>query len=1281
MAGVGIVVIALALVLGAFRLLIGQLPGYQNELRAWVATELGVDAQFAELDARLGLFGPELELRDATLRLAASDRQFLDARRASITVDPWSLLLGGRVAIARLTLDGARLTIERTAEGELRIQGLESLSTLDGGLAALFPPTIDVVVRDSGIIYVDIGSGESWQLTDLNVALGRSPGALTARVTATPPQELAARAEATLSQRDGDESAMLEIEVSLSAADLAALGGFSPDPRFAALGGTGDLDLSVDLSAGRPVRVRLAAELTDVSVGDSDSNSAGGGSAVGGDGAGSGNGEYSRLAFDAEWQRMGETAFEVSISRLEVSRGGRDWPADATAWLGMDDASGRLELRADFLRLEDLTPVAGRWLPAPAAEQWLALEPAGDLARLAVSAVTGAEEPRFSLEGAFTDLALASYGRVPGFSGLSGEVRAGDDAGTIRFDSERVSMDWPDLLDVPLEGGSLRGTVLWRQGVEGLRAVSNDLELELFDEPLTASFDLELPDDDSGPYLDAHARLAAIPVATAKTLLPYRIMPSGAANWLRAALGDGIARNVEFEFVGPVRAFPFEAGDGRFFVEADVADASLQYVADWPPAQALNGRIRFENAGFSAAGEGRVLGSATESLTVSIGDMRSPLLEVDATAAGPLGDVLEYVQTAPLLSRHLGPGFDRVGAISGSAVTELDLDLPLRDFSSFELASRLTIDAGTLGIDGFAAQATEISGVLDIRNSRVESGPIEAVFLGGPATATVRPAGVDGYRTVLEVQGETTSAAVLDTFSLPFEDLLEGQTRWSGQLFLPPTEVPDAGPLRISVESNLEGIAVRFPDPIAKSPGEPMNLQLVFTFDSTESLAIVGNLGATRRFDFELDRESESYRVRRGAITFGGETPVLPLRDGIVVSGRVPQMRLDDWLELGRSSSIDRARPLFYSASLDVAEFEAYGQMLGTTSLDVRRGDRIWDVEIDSAAIAGSIEVPQDLSFRTPIIADMDRVYLALNAESADMSDIDPGRLPGLRLRSTEFGFSSRELGRIEADIVADPQGLRLASFSSSTDSSTIEASGSWLRDAGGTTSRIAAKITSVDVAASLEQLGIGSIVEAESGELTADIYWNGPPAADWLDHLNGQVDLHVETGSLIDVEPGAGRVVGLMSIATLPRRLNLDFRDVFNKGLAFDEINGGFSIIDGDAYTDDLMLSGVAAEIGVIGRTGLRDRDYQQQAVVTAEPSKMLPAVGGLLGGPGVGAALLIFTQIFKKPLKGIGRVSYCVTGSWDEPVVERVTPDRADEVEQCVALPEAIADTVDGG
>jgi uncharacterized protein YhdP len=139
-------------------------------------------------------------------------------------------------------------------------------------------------------------------------------------------------------------------------------------------------------------------------------------------------------------------------------------------------------------------------------------------------------------------------------------------------------------------------------------------------------------------------------------------------------------------------------------------------------------------------------------------------------------------------------------------------------------------------------------------------------------------------------------------------------------------------------------------------------------------------------------------------------------------------------------------------------------------------------------------------------------------------------------------------------------------------------------------------------------------------------------------------------------VEPGAGRVFSLMSLTHLPRRLALDFNDLTGEGLAFDTLTGTFRLTNGDAYTDNVTLRGSAAEIGLAGHANLRDRTYDQTAVVTGQLGASLGVAGALAAGPAVGAALLLFSQIFKEPLKGVTRGYYRITGSWDDPQVRRI-------------------------
>ena len=120
------------------------------------------------------------------------------------------------------------------------------------------------------------------------------------------------------------------------------------------------------------------------------------------------------------------------------------------------------------------------------------------------------------------------------------------------------------------------------------------------------------------------------------------------------------------------------------------------------------------------------------------------------------------------------------------------------------------------------------------------------------------------------------------------------------------------------------------------------------------------------------------------------------------------------------------------------------------------------------------------------------------------------------------------------------------------------------------------------------------------------------------------------------------------MTVTVVSTSLHQQFKLMFTH---INQITGNFRITNGNAYTCDLTLTGPAADVGIVGRAGLNDRDYDQAAIVSANVGNTLPVVGLFTGGPQVAAALLVFSQIFRKPLKDMGQIYYSVIGNWDEP------------------------------
>ncbi|MGR9093163.1 MAG: YhdP family protein, partial [Gammaproteobacteria bacterium] len=185
--------------------------------------------------------------------------------------------------------------------------------------------------------------------------------------------------------------------------------------------------------------------------------------------------------------------------------------------------------------------------------------------------------------------------------------------------------------------------------------------------------------------------------------------------------------------------------------------------------------------------------------------------------------------------------------------------------------------------------------------------------------------------------------------------------------------------------------------------------------------------------------------------------------------------------------------------------------------------------------------------------------------------------------------------------------------------------------------------------------------IDGGATEIEINSAWEGMPSEFALEKLQGSFHLRVDEGRFLDIDPGGGRLFGLLSLQTLPRRLSLDFNDLFRKGFSFDRIEGAFELDHGNAYTNSLLMDGPAARIDVSGRTGLADKDYDQRVTVTPALSDSIPVAGAFFGpaGIGVGAVLYLGQKMFKSIPEQVDKFlsrEYSITGGWSQPLIERI-------------------------
>lgn len=1004
---------------------------------------------------------------------------------------------------------------------------------------------------------------------------------------------------------------------------------------------------------------------------------------------------YARLAVSGRLERAGATT-SLDLRDLDAVSGGLQWRGGRAQLVWTQDVHGLHEVafRSEDFRPAPLVPLAGLLPAAPLREMFANLSPRG---RLADVDLRFRREHGWRPQGSLRlrGFGVGPTGRMPGLTGLDGHVRLAPDGGNLRLSSPAFHLLFPQQLGQPETGELKSGRVSWRQHADGWRLQADDFAVVRPDGQGEAMARLWLPADGTSPVLVLRADLHGFDLRSTSRFLGVTRLPAPTVKWLRAAFLAGQVNDGSIDYAGRMRCFPFRYGGGRFAVDARTAGARLHYADGWPDLQDFEASLRLVNIGFSSQVlRGRVGGLSLDGGEVGIESFREARLKVKGDGRGDLGQALQLVQASPV-APTLGPLFNGLRG-RGPTAFDLDLELPLREPAGRRVKVQATLAGNELAFAGLDDVATGLRGEFRVLDNAIESPGIHGQWLGGEVHFTADRAGPGGLVNRFNIHGGAQGIAVSRALRLPRE-AISGAFDWAFEGRMP----LDGKPARVSrgtfvATSDLKGAAVNLPAPLAKSPGEARALRAqleIGELPAVPATAGTAAQGADTRLVTRLAFGADSaamewihrthWRFTRGTVRLGA--PDAPLKDAsrLWIEGHAPVLDASGWirLRLPEPTAPSTERPLRIEELLRGADVSAeqllfLGYAFPHSNAQLSGAEDGWRVDVDGPAIAGRVFVPFDLRAGR-LQLDLDRL-VANDARSPGgaADEVDPRELPAMRLsvRSLEFGY--RQLGQLSADLLRTPEGLRLARAELKAPSFTALGSGSWTlterNRRRSVESRLQFEVDSNDVARTLAAWSLAPALGARHGKATLDLRWPGGPDAGFLDHLEGRIGVRIEDGQVLGVEPGAGgRALGLLSLSALQRRLLLDFSDLTGKGLAFDRISGDFEVRDGDAYTQNLVLKGPAAEVGIAGRTGLRGRDYDQTVKVTGQLGGTLVAAGTLAGGPAVGAALFVFSKVFKEPLNGMARGYYRITGTWDAPEVQRIGASEAVAPVESPAVP----------
>ncbi len=1223
---------------------------HPEKIAEWLSARAQRTVSFDALDTQWTRRGPLLRLEN--LRVGGDDNgaDAVHIGNAEILVAQYAGLLPGR-SLTELRVRGLDLILQRDKAGRWQVRGLPGQQQTTGGDPfATLERLGELQVSDARlrVLAPDLGVDMRLPRIDLRMRVDgpriRGGAEIWLRADGTP-----FNAVLDFNRVNGNGS----VYAGTRAANLAELAGDLRVAGISAMSGKGRVQAWVGLRGHRVVSVHADAALKQVALRGFAANV----------------GEpppmqlLTALELDARW--AGSIArWRADASRLRITKGKTEHVLD-----GLSVAGGqRYGLRASRIDAGPLLALAALSdrLP-PRLRQWLLASEAGvSLENVVVDGVRGGG---LHVDARLRDLHFAPVGNTPGMRGIDASLQGDANAMQLQFDPRAEGVfDWPPGFGIP-QAMTLDGDVVaWREG-DAWNVHTPGLSIDGNQFQLNARGGMGFPNDGTRPRIDLAVEIGDMQVTLARRFWVHHLMRKSTVDWLNVALQGGTLRGMHAVVVGDLDDWPFRsedghAGAGKFRFDARIVDGLLKFHPDWPAAEHVDADVRFQADGFTIDGRGRLAGVQIEALNAGIPRFGRAELAVDAEAAGDAGQFLSMLRASPLHKDH-GEVMDNL-QLAGPAQADFHLLLPLHheagsaqtmqgevvlayvsmrekrwDLAFDKVNGHVKYDRGGFLADNLQVLNDGAAGLLSLR--------------AGPHVHDPKQAFEAELQASIGIDKLLDKAGNLDWLK-PYVD---GRSPWTVALAIPRGQGQPT-PTRLQLRSNLVGTAINLPEPVRKPPAQPLatTVDMALPLERGEVNVALGNLLTLRS---SSDARQTGIRVQ-----FGGAAEAPPAQ-GLVVAGRAGRVDALNWIGVftSKGSVTGGSLPL-RRIDVNASQLRLLGADFAETRLLLVPASTGTAVQVQGANIAGSLLVPQQdgarvagrfdrLYWRAPSkAANADTKVAALVPGGSTAPAFDPAKIPPLLFEVSDLRIGDATLGSARFRSMPVASGLRMDEFVARSPKQRMTASGTWTGRNDGARTQVRLNVDSDDIGVLLAGLGLAGQVDGGKGTLGAQANWRGGPEAFDPKTLQAGISLDARDGRLLELEPGAGRVLGLLGIAQLPRRLTLDFRDFFEKGFAFDHVTGDVRVAQGSARTDNLTIRGPAAYIHVRGSTDLRTQRFDQTVEVLPKSGGLLTAVGALAGGP-VGAAVgAVANAVFAKPLQGLGAKTYRVTGPWASPTVE---------------------------
>lgn len=810
--------------------------------------------------------------------------------------------------------------------------------------------------------------------------------------------------------------------------------------------------------------------------------------------------------------------------------------------------------------------------------------------------------------------------------------------------------------------------------------------------------------------LDLTAAISRAKATRVHRYLPDTL-PASVRHYVRDAMLAGEVSQGAIRLRGPLNDMPFDNPKlGEFRIAAHVAQGHYAYVPpeptksktaalpSWPALKEVTGELVFDRNSLAFKGQTQLAGAPKvvwQKVEARIPDLAQPVVNVSGEARGPLSQVIQMV-TSSALNDVMG-GVLSQGQATGDASYKLALNLPLEKLQSSQVNGTVTFANNALQVIPGTPVLQKTRGILAFSDTGIQLKSVQAQLLGGDATlegGLQFTAKGDAASVPLQIKGEFTAEGLRQAQELGWVSQLaqhaNGKATYSATVGL------RLGKPELLISSNLRGLALTLPAPLNKAAATtlPLRIESQLTRESLQPKSrvlqeqIKVTLDRLLSVVYVRDLSTQRPRVLRGGIAVGPSVVEgLSLRDNAVgLVMQLPAIDLDAWdatltkltgaplikskpvkkTILGQEAAAADAQDyLPHFVALQAEEVKVADRLIHNVLVGGSRQGDLWRMNISAEELNGAVEI-------RPAKGDVPAQLFArlayLNIPPSSVPDVErllseqPSSIPTLDIVIADLTLRGKKLGRLEIDGVnrvgaKAAREWRLNKFNISVPEATFTANGSWMADGPRLRRTQFNFVLAIrDSGELLTRLGTPGAIRGGEGRLDGEVSWQGSPLSLDYASMSGQMKLAIEKGQFLKTDPGAARLLGVLNLQALPRRLSLDFSDLFSDGFAFDFVRGDIRIEQGVALTNNLQMKGVVAGALIEGSADLVKETQKLKVVVVPEINAGTASLYMATINPLVGLTSYLAQLVLSKPLVRAGTTEFQVDGTWADPRVTKI-------------------------